>query len=148
MTLKGRHWVMLWLVVALGALGGVNVRQTIAYGTVRALREAREERAALEARRGELERRIFQASGRQVLVPRATANLGLHEPAANEITVFVMPDGTPGGLPAEVANGVEPRRDTVRKAPAPRPRSAVRAPARKPTPPTRRPPARTTPRRN
>jgi len=141
MTLKGRHWVMLWLVVALGTLGGVNLRQTIAYGTVRALRDAREERAALEARRGELERRIFQASGRQVLVPRAEANLGLHEPGANEITVFVIPPTAPGGLPAEVAAG----RDTVRKAPAPRPRTAQRAPARKPA--ARRPPSRTTPRR-
>jgi hypothetical protein len=146
MTLKGRHWVMLWLVVALGALGGVNLRQTIAYGTVRDLRDAREERAALEARRGELERRIFQASGRQVLVPRAAAGLGLHEPGAGEITVFVMPADLPGGLPAEVASGAEARRDTVRKAPAPRPRAAARAPARKPA--ARRPPARSTPRRN
>jgi hypothetical protein len=146
MTLKGRHWVMLWLVVALGTLGGVNLRQTIAYGTVRALRDAREERAALEARRGELERRIFQASGRQVLVPRAEANLGLHEPGANEITVFVIPPAAPGGLPPEVATA----RDTVRKAPPPRPRAAQRAPARKPaaTPSSRRPATRTTPRRS
>lgn len=129
MTLKGRHWVMLWLVVALIVLGTVTARQTLGYAAADALRVAREERAGLEARRGELERRVHQGSSRQVLVPRASASLGLHEPAASEMTVFVMPGELPGGLPAEV---VTPPRDTVR-APAPaRPRAVTRAPARKP----------------
>lgn len=149
MTLKGRHWVMLWLVVALGALGGVTMRQTAAFATVRDLRNARDERAALEARRGELERRIHQASGRQSLVPRAAANLGLHEPGAGEFTILTMPSNAPGGLPPEVASGTEARSDTVRRAAAPKPRTATRAPARKTTPKTttRRPPARSTTRR-
>jgi hypothetical protein len=136
MTLKGRHWVMLWLVVALVVLGTVTARQTLGYSAADALRVAREERAGLEARRGELERRIHQASSRQVLVPRASASLGLHEPAASEMTVFVMPGDLPGGLPAEV---VTPRRDSVRAAP----------PARKPAakPAARRPASRTTTRR-
>lgn len=150
MTLKGRHWVMFWFVVALGVAVGINLRQTIAYATVRELREAREERAALEARRGELERRIVQASGRQVLVPRAAASLGLHEPGAGEFTVFSVPADAPGGLPTEVANGVESRPDSVRKAPTARPRAAAKAPARKPAakPGSRRPPSRSTTRRH
>lgn len=135
MTLKGRHWVMLWLVVALGALGSVAARQSSGYATAQQLRLARDERASLEARRGELERRIRQASSRQVLVPRAEANLGLHEPAAREITVLVVPVDQPGGIPAEAAAP----RDTVKQA-APKPRVTPRAPTRRA--PTRRAPTR------
>jgi hypothetical protein len=142
MTLKGRHWVMLWLVVALIVLGTVTARQTLGYSAADALRVAREERAGLEAQRGELERRIHQASSRQVLVPRATASLGLHEPAATEMTVFVMPGDLQGGLPAEVTTP----RDTVRRA-APAPRTASRPAAKKKPaakPAARRPASRTT----
>lgn len=147
MTLKGRHWVMLWLVVALVVLGTVTARQTLGYAASGALTDAREERAGLEARRGELERRIHQASSRQVLVPRATASLGLHEPAASEMTVFVMPADVEGGLPAEVVR--PPARDTARRAAPARPRTAARAPAKKPAakPAARRPASRSTTRR-
>ena len=136
MTLKGRHWVMLWLVVALGALGSVAARQSAGFATVRQLQAARDERASLEARRGELERRIRQASSRQVLVGRAEANLGLHEPAASEITVLVIPADQPGGIPAEA---LAAPRDTVKKA-APKPRVTARTPARRA--PARRAPTR------
>lgn len=132
MTLKGRHWVMLWLVVALGTLGSVAARQTSGFATAQALRAARDERAGLESRRGELDRRIRQASSRQVLVPRATADLGLHEPAAGEITVLSIPNDLPGGLPPAALLGTDgPKVDTVKKA-ASRPRVAAPAPARKP----------------
>lgn len=137
MTLKGRHWVMLWLVVALGALGSVAARQSSGYATAQQLRAARDERASLEARRGDLERRIRQASSRQVLVPRAEGGLGLHEPAASEITVLVIPADLAGGLPAEALSA--PRSDTVRQA-APRPRASARPPSRRA--PARRSPAR------
>jgi hypothetical protein len=137
MTLKGRHWVMLWLVVALGALGSVAARQSGGYATAQQLRAARDERASLEARRGELERRIRQASSRQVLVPRAEANLGLHEPAASEITVLVIPVDQQGGIPVEALSA--PRADTVKQA-APKPRAAARTPARRA--PARRAPSR------
>ena len=143
MTLKGRHWVMLWLVVALGTLGSVAARQTSGFATAQALRAARDERAGLESRRGELDRRIRQASSRQVLVPRATADLGLHEPAAREITVLALPNDVPGGLPPEALLGTDgPRADTVKQAAA-KPRVAARAPARKPA--ARRPAARPRP---
>ena len=144
MTLKGRHWVMLWLVVALGTLGSVAARQTSGFATAQALRAARDERAGLESRRGELDRRIRQASSRQVLVPRATANLGLHEPAASEITVLALPNDVAGGLPPEALLGTDgPNADTVKKAAA-KPPVAARAPARKPSP--RRPAGRPRPR--
>lgn len=149
MTLKGRHWVMLWLVVALVVLGTVTARQTFGFAAADALRVAREERAGLEARRGELERRIHEASSRQVLVPRATTSLGLHEPTATEMTVYTVPADLPGGLPAEVTTPPVAARDTVRHAPPPRPRTAARSPAKKPAakPAARRPASRSTTRR-
>lgn len=144
MTLKGRHWVMLWLLVALVTLASVAARQTGGFNTAKALRTAREDRAALEAQRGELERRIRVASSRQVLVPRAEASLGLHEPAATEMTVLSVPAESPGGIPAAASAA-----DSVQQAPAPV-RATTKPPARK-TPahsaPARKPahvPARTT----
>jgi cell division protein FtsB len=46
---------------------------------------------ALEARRADLERRIRIASSRQVLVPQAQRQLGLHEPGDSEFVLFALP---------------------------------------------------------
>jgi len=97
MRLKGRHWLMLWLVLLLGVLGGITARQTEGFRTARRLRELREERMALEARRGELERRIRAGSSRQVLVPIVERALGLHEPSDSEFVLFAMPPAGPVG---------------------------------------------------
>jgi cell division protein FtsB len=91
MRLKGRHWVLLWLLVFLGGALAVSARQTAAYRTARRLHDLREERGSLEARQAELERRIRLASSRQVLVPIAKRALGLHEPADSEFVLFVVP---------------------------------------------------------
>ncbi|HEV2290767.1 MAG TPA: hypothetical protein VLC11_05620 [Gemmatimonadales bacterium] len=88
MTLKGRHWVMLWLVVFLAVAGVVVARTAAGYRAAGRLQEAREERASLEARRGELEREIRQASSRQVLVPRVESALGLHLPSDSDFVLF------------------------------------------------------------
>lgn len=95
MRLKGRHWLMLWLVLLLGVLGAITARQAAGFRTARRLRELREERLALESRRAELERRIRAASSRQVLVPLAERTLGLHEPADSEFVLFALPPGGP-----------------------------------------------------
>lgn len=95
MRLKGRHWLMLWLLVFLLAASAVVARQTAGFRTARRLGELREQRTALEARRAELERRIRQASGRQVLVPRAERELGLHLPADHEFVLFTLPADRP-----------------------------------------------------
>ena len=95
MRLKGRHWLMLWLIVFLCVLLAVASRQTSGFRTARRLRELRDERMSLEARRGELERRIREASSRQVLVPLAERTLGLHQPSDSEFVLFVLPP--PGG---------------------------------------------------
>ncbi|MGH7528714.1 MAG: hypothetical protein ACREMX_18625 [Gemmatimonadales bacterium] len=96
MRLKGRHWVIVWLLVFLCVLLAIAARQTAGFRTARRLRELREERTALEARRAEYERRIRQGSSRQVLVPVAEGALGLHQPSDSEFVLFVLPPAEPG----------------------------------------------------
>lgn len=95
MQLKGRHWLVLWLVIFLGGALVIVARQTAAFHTARRLHDLREARSSLEARRSELERRIRVASSRQVLVPLAKRDLGLHEPADSEFVLFVVPPSLP-----------------------------------------------------
>jgi hypothetical protein len=95
MRLKGRHWLMVWLLLFLCVLLAVATRQSAGFDTARQVREFREERLALEARRGELERRIRLASSRQVLIPLAERVLGLHQPSDSEFTLFVLPPRAP-----------------------------------------------------
>jgi hypothetical protein len=82
---------MLWLLLFLVVLVAITTRQTEGFRTARRLRDLREERMALEARRGDLERRIRLASSRQVLVPIVERALGLHEPADSEFVLFAVP---------------------------------------------------------
>lgn len=91
MRLKGRHWVFLWLLIFLAGALVVVARQTAALHTARRLYHLRVERSGFEARRAELERRIRVASSRQVLVPRAEREFGLHEPADSEFVLFPVP---------------------------------------------------------
>ena len=96
MRLKGRHWLMLWLVVFVCVLLAVAARQSAGFRTARRLGELREERTALEARRAELERQIRVASSRQVLVPLAERRLGLHQPSDSEFTLLPLTATTEG----------------------------------------------------
>jgi hypothetical protein len=91
MRLKGRHWLMLWLVVFVCVLLAIAARQSAGFRTARRLGDLREERTALEARRAELERQIRVASSRQVLVPIAERHLGLHQPSDSEFTLLPLP---------------------------------------------------------
>jgi hypothetical protein len=86
---------MLWLLLFLCVLLAVAARQSAGFATARQVRELREERVALEARRGEFERRIRRGSSRQVLVPIAERVLGLHQPSDSEFTLFVLPERAP-----------------------------------------------------
>lgn len=90
MAVKGRHWIAFWLVALLAALWAVIARQTAALNAARALTEQREERAALEGRRSELDRRVRNAQSRAVLLPRAE-RLGLRLPADTEIILLPAP---------------------------------------------------------
>jgi len=90
-ALKGRHWVMIWLLAFLAAAGSVVARQTAALRIARALSQTRDTLSSLRSRRAEYERRLRQASSRSVLVPRAQA-LGLRLPADSEIVILPVPD--------------------------------------------------------
>ena len=92
--IKGRHWLAIWLVALLAALWAVIARQTVSLNAARALTDLRAERAGLEGRRDELERRIRTASSRAVLLPRAQ-RLGLRLPADTEIILLPAPAPRP-----------------------------------------------------
>ena len=89
---KGRHWLAIWLVALLAALWAVIARQTASLNAARTLTDLRAERAGLEGKRDELERRIRTASSRAVLLPRAQ-KLGLRLPADTEI--ILVPTAPP-----------------------------------------------------
>ncbi|HEU4648936.1 MAG TPA: hypothetical protein VFS33_07750 [Gemmatimonadales bacterium] len=95
MRFKGRHWLMLWLLVFLCTTAAIVARQTAALRTARRVHDLREQRSTLEARRADLERRIRQASGREVLQAKAERDLGLHLPADNEFVLFRVPGASP-----------------------------------------------------
>lgn len=90
MRVKGRHWVLLWLALFLVVAGAVIARNSASYGISRDLTRLREERASLEARRAELDRRIRAASSRQTLSTRA-GRTGLRQPGDSEIVIFPWP---------------------------------------------------------
>lgn len=80
---RGRFWVILWLTIFLVVAVAVQARQAAAIATARRVSDLREQRLALEAERGDLERQIRQATSRKVLGARAEA-LGLHFPEDSE----------------------------------------------------------------
>ncbi len=94
MTLKGRHWLTAGLLAFLVSAAIVQARTTAGFRAARGLEEARTARAAAEARRGELERRIRTARSREVLVPRAE-RLGLRLPSDSEIVLLPAPGPAP-----------------------------------------------------
>ncbi len=93
MTLKGRHWVMLWLVLFLAVTGLVVTRQTASLESAKRLNALREEHRALTARRAELERQIRTASSRQVLTEKGIRGLDLRMPSDSEFVDFVARPG-------------------------------------------------------
>ncbi len=90
MKFRGRHWIAFWLVALLAALWLVIARQTASLNAARALADLREERASLEGRRADLDRRVRTAQSRAVLLPRAQ-KLGLRLPADTEIILIPTP---------------------------------------------------------
>jgi len=89
---RGRFWLIVWLVFALGVLAWVNARQTSSVLLARSLQDVRARRLAAEAERAQLQRRLREGSSRAVLIPRAEA-LGLREAADSEIVTLRI---TPG----------------------------------------------------
>jgi len=94
MAIRGRHWVVFWLAAVCVALWLVVWRQTDSLRTARALGEVRTQRATLEGRRREYERRIRAASSRAQLIPRAGSRLGLRPAVDSEIFYINVPGAT------------------------------------------------------
>lgn len=95
MNFKGRHWVMLWLILFLVVTGLVVTRQTSSFEAAKRLNALREEHRALSARQAELDRQIRLASSRQTLTGRGGPALGLHAPSDSELVDFVAHPGGP-----------------------------------------------------
>lgn len=91
MRFKGRHWLIALLAGFLAVAGTVSVRQQSALRAARALEEARNERAALQGRRAELERSIRVASTREALGSRVARRVGLRPAADSEIVMLRVP---------------------------------------------------------
>lgn len=100
--IKGRHWLVIWSLVFLGAAALIVIRQRGAILTATRLGELREQRQALEATKAELLRAISRARSRDVLVPRME-RIGLHLPSDTEnipLRVGDTPGSDPGQAPA------------------------------------------------
>ncbi len=91
--LRGRHWVILWLLVFLAVAVAVSARQTSGSVLAQNLDELRKDRRALEAERAALQRDVREATSRKVLGDRAEAELGMHQPPATEFTVLRLAPG-------------------------------------------------------
>ena len=87
MALRGRHYLIGWLLFLLGVLGWVTARNTSALALAGRLQELRQERSAREAERAELLRRIREAQSLPVLQPRAE-RLGLRFPADSQVVIL------------------------------------------------------------
>ncbi len=91
MTLKGRHWVMLWLALFLFVATVVQLRQTASIRMARRVAALRQERTNLEAKEADLQRRIRDASSRAVLGRKAVVDLQLHFPRDSEQAPLPLP---------------------------------------------------------
>lgn len=93
-TLKGRHWVVLWLALFLAIAVIVQTRQLKAFAVAKQLGDLKDRHRTLDGVRADLERQISEASSRRVLLPRAES-LGLHVPTdAEEAVLDLTPPTT------------------------------------------------------
>ena len=91
MTLRGRHWVAIWLAGFLVMAALVVWRQTTALAAARQLKALQTTRQALEVSRAAAAAAIRRASSREVLVPLAQSRLGLRLPQDTEIVILQDP---------------------------------------------------------
>jgi hypothetical protein len=91
MTLRGRHWVAVWLAGFLVTAGLVVWRQTAALAAARHLKALQTTRQALEVTRAATSAEIRHAASRTVLVPLAQTKLGLRLPQDTEIVILQDP---------------------------------------------------------
>lgn len=85
MTLRGRHWLVLWLMLFLGVAAAVVTRQREALQVAQHLSELKDRKTELLGAKADLERQIKLATSRAVLVPKME-KAGLHRPTDVENT--------------------------------------------------------------
>ena len=85
MTLRGRHWLVLWLLLFLGVAAAVVTRQREALLVAQHLSELKDRKTELLGAKADLERQIKLATSRAVLVPKME-KAGLHRPTDLENT--------------------------------------------------------------
>jgi hypothetical protein len=90
-TLKGRHWVALWLAGFLAVAASVVWRQTEALKTATTLRALQNARGALETGKAAAIADVRRARSRAILVPLAERRLGLRLPQDSEIVILQRP---------------------------------------------------------
>ncbi len=91
MTLRGRHWVAIWLAGFLATAALVVWRQTTALAAARRLKDLQTTRTALDATRAATAAAIRHARSRAVLIPLAESRLGLRLPLDSEIVILQDP---------------------------------------------------------
>ncbi len=89
-SFRGRHWVLLWLLVFLAVAVAIQARQTAAVLTATRVGKLHEQRVALEAERANLQRDIRIATGRKALGDKAEQELGLHKAEDSEFVLFPL----------------------------------------------------------
>lgn len=94
MTLRGRHWLVLWLMLFLGVAAAVVTRQREALHVAQQLSDLRERKTELQGAKADLERQIKLATSRPVLVPKME-KAGLHLPTDVENTYLKVDSLTP-----------------------------------------------------
>lgn len=96
MTLKGRYWTLLWLVVFLAVALAVSSRQRSGFATAATVDSLQDARRNLEARAADLDQRIRTATARGVLDVKVARTLGLQIPDSRNSTTLVRRPGPPG----------------------------------------------------
>lgn len=90
--MKGRYWVVFWLVAFLLATGIVAIRTQQGYRLAAEQARLRTRRASLEAQAADLDRRIRLLASRRVLGEAVTTRLGLKPPSDTSIVVLCVPE--------------------------------------------------------
>jgi hypothetical protein len=91
MTLKGRHWVAIWLAGFLAVAASVVWRQTEAFRTATTLRALQDTVGGLETDRAAAIADVRRARSHAILVPLVERRLGLRLAQDSEIVILQRP---------------------------------------------------------
>lgn len=93
MTLRGRHWIAIWLAAFLATAAAVVWRQTVAFAAAGDVRRLQGARGALETQRAATAAAVRRARSKDVLESLVGGRLGLRPANDTEIVILQRPDG-------------------------------------------------------